>query len=138
MIHSKYIDAHVVSTATTSATITQLRQTFAGVGLPNAIVSDSGSCFTSDEFKQFCRANGIKHIKCSLYHPSSNGLAKRVVQTVKAGLKKTRGDLEDRLHGLLARYRVTPQNTTGQTPSEFVLKNQTQVVRAWQATAAGL
>ena len=77
--HSKYIDAHVVSSARTSATITRLRQTFAVLGLPITIVSDNGSCFTSDEFEQFCKANGIKHVKCSPYHPSSNGLAERAV-----------------------------------------------------------
>ena len=119
--HSKYIDAHVVSSATTSATITKLRQTFAVLGLP-ITVSYNGSCFTSDEFEQFCKVNGIKHVKCSPYHPSSNGLAERAVQTVKAGLKKTTGNLEDRLCNFLTRYRVTPQSTTGQTPAEFVLK----------------
>ena len=51
--HIKYIDAHVVSSATTSATITKLRQTFAVLGLPITMVSDNGSCFTSDEFEQF-------------------------------------------------------------------------------------
>ena len=66
--HSKFIDAHVVSTATTSITLTKLRQTFAYMGLPNTIVSDNGSCFTSEEFGQFCRANDIKHISCSPYH----------------------------------------------------------------------
>ena len=121
-VHSKYIDAHVVSSATTSATITKLRQTFAVLVLPIAIVSDNGSCFTSDQFEQFCRANGIKHVKCSPYHPSSNGLAERAVQTAKAGLKKTTGNLEGRLCNFLTRYRMTPQSTTGQTPADFVLK----------------
>ena len=127
--HSKYIDAHVVSSATTSATITKLRQTFAVLGLPITIVSDNVSCFTSDEFEQFCKANGIKHVKCSPYHRSTNGLAERSVQTVKAGLKKTTGNLEDRLCNFLTRYRVTPQSTTGQTPAEFMLKQHP--VLAW-------
>ena len=39
------------------------------------------------------------------------------MQTVKAGLKKTTGNLEDRLCNFLTRYRVTPQ-----TPAECVLK----------------
>ena len=120
--HSKYIDAHVVSSATTSVTITKLRHTFAVLGLPITIVSDNGSCFTSNEFEQFCKANCIKHVKCSPYHPFSNGLAERAVQTVKAGLKKTTGNLEDRLCKFLTRYRVTPQSRTGQTTAEFVLK----------------
>ena len=36
-VHNTYIDVRVVSAATTSATITKLRQTFAGVCLPNII-----------------------------------------------------------------------------------------------------
>ena len=124
--HSKFIDAHIVSSATTSATLTKLRQTFSFTGLPHTIVSDNGSCFTSDEFEQFCRANGIKHVRCSSYHPSSNGAAERAVQTVKFGLRKTKGNLEDRLYPLLARYRVTPQSTTGRAPAEFMLKTPPQ------------
>ena len=115
--HSKYIDAHVVSSATTSATITKRRQTFAVLGMPITIVSYNGSCFTSDEVEQLCKANGIKHVKCSPYHPSSNGLAERAVQTMKAELKKTTGNLEDRLYNFLTRYRVTPQSTNGKTPA---------------------
>ena len=124
--HSKFIDAHIVSSATTSVTLTKLRQTFSFTGLPHTIVSDNGSCFTSDEFEQFCRANGIKHVRCSPYHPSSNGAAERAVQTVKFGLRKTKGNLEDRLYTLLARYRVTPQGTTGRAPAEFMLKTPPQ------------
>ena len=111
--HSKYIDAHVVSAATTSTSLTKLRQTFAILGLPSAVVSDNGSCFCSEELEQFCGANGIKHIKSSPYHPSSNGLSERAVQTVKLGLKKTNGNLQDRLFTFPTRYRVTPQATTG-------------------------
>ena len=125
--HSKFIDAHIVSSATTSVTLTKLRQTFSFTGLPHTIVSDNGSCFTSDEFEQFCRANGIKHVRCSPYHPSSNGAAERAVQTVKFGLRKTKGNLEDRLYTLLARYRVTPQGTTGRAPAEFMLKTPPQI-----------
>ena len=49
--HSKYIDAHVVSAATTSATVAKLRQTFEMLGLPRMLVSENGSCFWCEEFK---------------------------------------------------------------------------------------
>lgn len=120
--HSKYIDAHIMSSATSAATIVRLRQTFATHGLPSSIVSDNGTAFTSKEFADFCTKNGIKHIKSSPYHPASNGLAERAVQTVKKGIKKTPGeDMETRLYRFLLQYRLTPQSTTGEVPAELLM-----------------
>ena len=115
--YSKYIDAHVVTSATTAATILRLRQTFSTHGLPCTIVSDNGSPFTSREFQQYCSMNGIKHIRSSPFHPASNGLAERAVQTIKGGHKKMGGDLETRMFEILGRYRITPQTTTGESPA---------------------
>ena len=42
----------------------------------------------SEEFQTFCRVNGIKHITSAPYHPSTNGLAERAIQSFKQGLKK--------------------------------------------------
>ena len=66
--------------------------------------------------------NGITHVKSSPYHPSTNGLAERAVQTFKAGVKKlTEGTLESKLSHFLFHYRLTPQTTTGQSPAELLL-----------------
>lgn len=120
--HSKYIDAHVMTSATSNATIIKLRQTFATHGLPSSIVSDNGTPFTAKEFCEFCKTNGIKRINSSPYHPASNGLAERAVQTVKRGLKRTPGeDMETRLYRFLLSYRLTPQATTGETPAELLM-----------------
>ena len=103
--HSKFIDAHVTSGSTAAITIRKLRQTFAMIGLPNSIVSDNGPAFDRAEFRQFCSANGIKQTLVSPYHPASDGLAERAVQTVKCGLKKQSGpDLESRLANFLFSY----------------------------------
>ena len=56
--------------------------------------------------------NGIHHLTSAPYHPSSNGLTERAVQTVKMGVKKLKGPLELRLARFLFKYRVTPQATT--------------------------
>ncbi|XP_065190696.1 uncharacterized protein K02A2.6-like [Sycon ciliatum] len=122
--HSKYIDVHAVPSATSTATIGKLRECFATHGLPQQLVSDNGSVFTSSEFQQFCSSNGIKHTLVSPYHPASNGLAERAVQTVKSGLKKLSGaggDLASRLHRFLFHYRLTPQSTTGQSPFQLLM-----------------
>ena len=75
--HSKYIDAHVMTSSTTAATILWLRQTFGTHGLPYTLVSDNGTAFTSHELQNYCRSNGIKHIRSAPFHPASNGLAER-------------------------------------------------------------
>ena len=73
------------------------------------------------EFKQFLTKNGIRHITSAPYHPSSNGLAKRAVQTVKQGLKKLReGSIKYKVARFLFAYRNTPRSTTGNSPAELL------------------
>ena len=74
--------------STTQVTIEQMRGLFATHGLPETIVVDNGTCFTSAEFQQFVERNNMQHITSPAYHPSSNGLAERAVQLVKTGLVK--------------------------------------------------
>ena len=95
---------------------------FATHGIPEIIVSDNGSVFTSKEFQQFAQMNGFKHVTTAPYHPASNGLAERAVKTLKMGLKKiTDGTLEDRLACFLFQYRLTPHTTTGTSPAELLM-----------------
>ena len=51
--HSKWLDIHVVNTATPEATVEKLRATFATDGLPEMLVSDDVSVFTSGTFREF-------------------------------------------------------------------------------------
>ncbi len=52
---------------------------FATFGLPLQLVSDNGPQFVAAEISEFFKQNGVKHIRCNLYHPASNGLAERFV-----------------------------------------------------------
>ena len=118
---SKWIETFIVSSTSTAETISRMRQAFATHGLPEVLVSDNGTAFTSKEFKDFMSTNGVKHMTTAPYHPSSNGLAERAVQTVKDGLKKLTGPLELRIPRFLFKYRVTPQSTTGIAPAELLM-----------------
>lgn len=59
--------------------------------LPDVVVTDNGPTFTGELFQEFVKRNGIRHIRTAPFHPASNGLAKRAVQTLKNGLKKMSG-----------------------------------------------
>jgi hypothetical protein len=120
--YSKWMEVFPMNTSTSSATIEKLRTVFATHGLPEKLVSDNGSCFTSEEFEQFLVKNGIKHVTSAPYHPASNGLAERAVQTFKEGMKKMKeGSIETKVSRFLFKYRITPQTTTGVAPAELLM-----------------
>lgn len=119
--YSKWIDVYPVHHATTETTITKMRSSFAVFGIPETLCTDNGTPFVSSEFEQFLTNNGIKHIRSAPYHPSSNGLAERAVQTVKNGLRKQQnGTIQTKLDRFLFSYRVTPSESTGKSPAELM------------------
>ena len=85
---AKWLEVELVKSTSIGETVPILCRLFATHGVFDAIVSDSGSCFTSRVFKKFATANVIKHITSAVYHPSSNGIAERVVRALKEYLRK--------------------------------------------------
>ena len=123
--YSKWMEV-VPTTADSADTIRKLRKMFATHGIPEQIVSDNGSAFTSETFERFLQQNGIKQIRTSPYHPSSNGMAERMVQTFKNTMNKIApgNDFEKMLQKFLFTYRITPQATTGKTPAELLMNRK--------------
>ena len=120
--HTKWIETHMMSRITSSATIRKLRTVFGTHGLPEVLVSDNAANLTSEEMENFMRQNDIIHITSAPYHPATNGLAERAVKMVKDGLGKMTGDsLEVKLQRFLFNYRLTPQTTTGKSPAELLM-----------------
>ena len=127
--YSKWVEIFRTSSSTSTITIQCLRSTFARYGIPHTIVSINGTCFTSKELEIFLKANGITHLSTSPYHPQSNGLAEKMVQSFKCGMKKMSGDSIDvNLARFLFSYRVTPHSTTGVSPSELMFGREIQTL----------
>ena len=122
--HSKWAEVVEMSQTSTSRTITVLRQLFATHGIPEQIVTDNGSQFTSEDFTKFVKSNGIRHSLSSPYHPASNGEAERFVRTFKEAMKTSNNNgltLAHRINNFLLTYRTTPHTTTGTPPSELLM-----------------
>ena len=132
--HSKWLETHITSTATSSATIELLRKSFSTLGLPEVLVSDNAMAFTSSEFSEFLKKNGIRHVRTPPYHPASNGLVERAVQMFKEGIKRIKeGSLNARVSRFLFKYRLTPHSSTGVSPAELMfgrkLKSQLDLIK---------
>ena len=85
-------------------------------------------CLQAKKLKNFIYKNGIKHITTAPYHPSSNGAAKRVVQTFKSAMHKivtenSNVPIKRLISRFLFSYRNTSHIQTGKAPSEL-LSNQ--------------
>ena len=132
--HSKWMEVHSTNSATSTATIELLRKSFATLGLPEVVVSDNATAFTSSEFVEFLKRNGIRHVRTPPYHPASNGLAERAVQTFKEGFKRLQdGSINTRISRFLFKYRLTPHSSTGVSPAELMfgrkLRSQLDQIR---------
>ena len=119
--YSKWLEVHKTNSMTSETTINLMRKTFATFGLPEQLHTDNGSCFTSNEFETFCKANGIKHTLSGAWHPETNGLAEKCVQIFKNAIKKMKGDMDFRLSRFLFRYRTTEQESTNRTPAFLLM-----------------
>lgn len=71
--HSKWLEVILMKSTTTDKILEVLRNLFPAYGLPELLVGDNGPQFTSSEFELCMRANGIKHVQMSPYHPASSG-----------------------------------------------------------------
>jgi hypothetical protein len=124
--YSKWTEAILMNTTTAAATIQALRDCFARYGLPDQVHSDNGPQFISEEFKEFLRNNGVKQSLSAPYHPATNGLAERFVQTLKHGLKAMDNsmDIQVKIARFLLAYRRAPHSTTNTSPAELFLGRQ--------------
>ena len=68
---SKWPEIYEMPSTTSSKTIEVPRNLFSRYGIPQQIVSDNGTQFTSFEFATFMHNSGIKHIRTAPYHPAS-------------------------------------------------------------------
>ena len=122
--YSKWLDVEIVSHCDTKNTTLCLSKWFSQYGIPIQSISGNGTQFTSQEFENFIKTLGIKHIRTASYHRSSNGQAERYVQIVKNGLESNycnNKTLKERLFDFLTSYRSTPHTVTNGTPAEMFI-----------------
>ena len=123
-VATRYPEAIPLRSITTEAVAEALVEVFSRTGLPDEILSDNGSQFTSDVMRQVCRMLSIAQLHSSVYHAQGNGLVERFNGSLKAMLRRLMSDKPtdwDRyIPAALFAYREIPQSSTGFSPFELM------------------
>lgn len=141
---TRFPEAFPLRTITAPAVLRCLVQLFSRVGVPDEIVTDQGTNFTSRLLQLFHQQLGISAIKTTPYHPQTDGLVERFNQTLKKMLQKfvadTGRDWDQWLPFMLFAYREVPQASTGFSPFELLYGWEVQgpldlLLKTWEAPA---
>ena len=101
-----------------------LLEMFSYTGIPEEILTDMGSQFTSGLMKEVSRLISLKQLTTTPYHPMCNGLVERFNGTIKQMLKRMcvdrPKDWDKYLPTVLFAYREVPQERLGIAPFELL------------------
>lgn len=85
---TKFTKLYAVSSTKTSEVILSLKSYFYNYSRPNKIISDRGSCFTSEDFAEFLKQNNVQHIMIATGSPQSNGQVERINRIITPMIAK--------------------------------------------------
>ena len=82
-------------------------------GIPRVLMSDNGTQFDSEPFKEFCEQYGIRNRFSTPAYPQRNGQVessnKTLLDGIKKRLEKVKGRCVEELPSILWTYRTTPK-----------------------------
>ena len=121
---TRYPEAVALRSIDANAIAEELMKFFARVGVPEEILTDQGTNFTSRLLTEVYRLLQVKPIRTTPYHPQTDGLVERFNSTLKSMLRRAADgegkDWDKLLPYLLFAYREVPQASTGFSPFELL------------------
>ena len=121
---TRYPEAYPLRTVTAPAVAEKLIDMFACHGIPEEILTDQGTNFTSQLLSRLYELLGVKIIHTSPYHPQTDGLVEHFNQMLKVMLKRVLKEedcnWDNMLPFVLFAYREVPQESTGFSPFKLI------------------
>jgi len=109
-------------------------------GAPAQILTDQGSNFLSDLFKNTCKLLKIKKIQTTAFHPESNGGLERshrvLAEYLRHYVHEDQTDWDEWVPYAVYVYNTTVHTTTGYTPFELVYGFRSEVPSALREAPA--
>ena len=99
-----------------------IKDIFSNFGILEALISNNGPCYKSQEFSNFCYRFEIEHITGSTYNGQANAIAERNIQTIKHLMSKNSNEL----WLALLIFKSTPITGIDKSPSELLCNRKFQ------------
>jgi len=100
-------------------------------GAPEVVLSDQGSNFLSELFRNTCKLLRIKKINTTAFHPESNGGLERghrvLVEYLRHYVAEDQKDWDDWVPYATFVYNTTTHRATGYTPFELLFGHRARV-----------
>ena len=116
-VATRYPQAAALSIIDSETVTEALISMFSNCGIPNEILTDRGTQFTSKMMQEVHRLLSIKSVTTTPYHAQCNGLCEKYNGTLKAMLKRMIGEQpaewDQFLEPLLFAYREAPISSLG-------------------------
>ena len=123
-IPTRYPEAVPLKDIDTETVAEALLDMYSRVEVPEEVLSDLGTQFTSDCMKEVSRLLSIRRLTTSPYHPACNGLVEKFNGTLKRMLRRLCHEQPRRwqrfINPLLFVYREARQEVTGFSPFELL------------------
>ncbi|XP_033108934.1 uncharacterized protein K02A2.6-like [Anneissia japonica] len=121
---SNYWEIDYLKDLQSETVIGKVKSQFARHGIPECVISDNGTQFTSELFSQFSKKWNFQHKSSSPGYAQSNGKAENAVRTAKRLLKKAKADRKDPYLAILD-LRNTPDQD-GSSPVQKLMSRRTR------------
>lgn len=122
---TKFVWLYPTKTCASKETIDKLRHQQKIFGNPAMIISDRGTAFTSQDFKEYCSQEGIEHHCVTAGLPRANGQVERLNSVIISLLTKLSENNPARWYKYVDRVQrainSTVQRSTGYTPFHLLV-----------------
>lgn len=122
---TKFVKLYATKSTTSKEAIYHLTDYFRNYSTPQTIVSDRGTAFTSQEFREFLAENNVHHVKVATGPPRTNGQVESINRLLTPMIAKSI-DTDDKKpwYSVLLRAEYSIKNTinrsTGHTSSTLL------------------
>ncbi|CAB3991427.1 transposon Tf2-1 poly [Paramuricea clavata] len=117
--YSKFPFVKKLNNLTATTVVNVVRSIFSEQGIPETLICDNGTQFTSAQFQDLAKRYGFRVVTSSPYYPKGHGFIERQVQTVKKILLKCEESGTDPSLALLS-LRSIPLSATLKSPAELL------------------